>query len=106
TSTSHLRKEKNPSHLLYISGDLNLDDSAQIASRRAHEVAIPPHNQVRSSEVVLIPLSGYESGVIRASKFRAYHTPLNEQGDYVNAMRAARVRFKGFDSLKLSCLCI
>ncbi|KAJ4829723.1 hypothetical protein Tsubulata_020732 [Turnera subulata] len=36
-----------------------------------------------------VDLNGYESGVIRASEFRTYHTPLNKQGDYVNAMRAA-----------------
>ncbi|KAF7810729.1 NPC intracellular cholesterol transporter 1-like [Senna tora] len=35
-------------------------------------------------------LLGYENGVIRASEFRTYHTPLNRQGDYVNAMQAAR----------------
>ncbi|XP_059445975.1 uncharacterized protein LOC132177601 [Corylus avellana] len=37
-----------------------------------------------------VDLNGYESGVIRASEFRTYHTPVNKQGDYVNAMRAAR----------------
>lgn len=37
-----------------------------------------------------IDLSGYEGGVIQASEFRTYHTPLNRQGDYVNAIRAAR----------------
>ncbi|KAJ4811770.1 Niemann-Pick C1-like protein 1 [Rhynchospora pubera] len=35
-------------------------------------------------------LSGFESGVIRASAFRTYHTPLNKQSDYVDSMRAAR----------------
>ncbi|CAE6150022.1 unnamed protein product [Arabidopsis arenosa] len=37
-----------------------------------------------------VDLKGYESGVIQASEFRTYHTPLNTQGDYVNALRAAR----------------
>ncbi|KAL5215204.1 hypothetical protein ABZP36_004356 [Zizania latifolia] len=35
-------------------------------------------------------LSGYQSGIIQASAFRTYHTPLNKQSDYVNSMRAAR----------------
>ncbi|XP_058098545.1 uncharacterized protein LOC131243314 isoform X2 [Magnolia sinica] len=37
-----------------------------------------------------VDLNGYESGVIQASEFRTYHTPLNKQSDYVNSMRAAR----------------
>ncbi|XP_047170298.1 LOW QUALITY PROTEIN: NPC intracellular cholesterol transporter 1 [Vigna umbellata] len=37
-----------------------------------------------------VDLNGYESGVIQASEFRTYHTPLNRQGDYVNAIQAAR----------------
>lgn len=37
-----------------------------------------------------LDLSGYESGVIQASSFRTYHTPLNKQTDYVNSLRAAR----------------
>ncbi|KAL1190184.1 hypothetical protein V5N11_016579 [Cardamine amara subsp. amara] len=37
-----------------------------------------------------VDLKGYENGVIQASEFRTYHTPLNTQGDYVNALRAAR----------------
>ncbi|XP_004491642.1 uncharacterized protein [Cicer arietinum] len=37
-----------------------------------------------------IDLNGYGHGVIQASEFRTYHTPLNRQGDYVNAIRAAR----------------
>ncbi|RLM65939.1 Niemann-Pick C1 protein-like [Panicum miliaceum] len=37
-----------------------------------------------------LDLSGYESGIIQASAFRTYHTPLNKQTDYVNSMRAAR----------------
>ncbi|TKY57553.1 Niemann-Pick C1 protein [Spatholobus suberectus] len=37
-----------------------------------------------------VDLNGYEGGVIPASEFRTYHTPLNRQGDYVNAIRAAR----------------
>uniref|UniRef100_A0A803MXB2 SSD domain-containing protein n=1 Tax=Chenopodium quinoa TaxID=63459 RepID=A0A803MXB2_CHEQI len=37
-----------------------------------------------------VDLQGYESGVIQASEFRTYHTPLNKQTDFVNALRAAR----------------
>ncbi|KAM7513994.1 hypothetical protein LguiA_003577 [Lonicera macranthoides] len=37
-----------------------------------------------------VELKGYEDGVIQASAFRTYHTPLNKQVDYVNSMRAAR----------------
>ncbi|KAK7386081.1 hypothetical protein VNO78_32169 [Psophocarpus tetragonolobus] len=37
-----------------------------------------------------VDLNGYVGGVIQASEFRTYHTPLNRQGDYVNAIRAAR----------------
>ncbi|XP_042511025.1 NPC intracellular cholesterol transporter 1-like isoform X2 [Macadamia integrifolia] len=37
-----------------------------------------------------VDLNGYERGVIHASEFRTYHTPLNKQSDYVNSMRAAR----------------
>ncbi|KAI5432551.1 hypothetical protein KIW84_020023 [Lathyrus oleraceus] len=37
-----------------------------------------------------VDLNGYKGGVIQASEFRTYHTPLNKQGDYVNAIRAAR----------------
>ncbi|XP_019417010.1 PREDICTED: Niemann-Pick C1 protein-like isoform X1 [Lupinus angustifolius] len=37
-----------------------------------------------------VELKGYESGIIQASSFRTYHTPLNKQVDYVNSMRAAR----------------
>ncbi|KAI8549308.1 hypothetical protein RHMOL_Rhmol06G0015500 [Rhododendron molle] len=37
-----------------------------------------------------VELQGYEDGVIQASSFRTYHTPLNKQVDYVNSMRAAR----------------
>ncbi|KAK8699170.1 hypothetical protein V6N13_115264 [Hibiscus sabdariffa] len=49
-----------------------------------------------------VDLNGYESGVIRASEFRTYHTPLNRQGDYVNALRAAReFSSRISDSLKM-----
>ncbi|GMH16328.1 hypothetical protein Nepgr_018169 [Nepenthes gracilis] len=49
-----------------------------------------------------LDLNGYETGVIRASEFRTYHTPLNKQGDYVNAMRAAReFSSRVSDSLKI-----
>ncbi|CAI9112476.1 OLC1v1012932C1 [Oldenlandia corymbosa var. corymbosa] len=49
-----------------------------------------------------IDLNGYESGVIRASEFRTYHTPLNKQSDYVNAVKAARdFSEKISDSLKM-----
>ncbi|CAM6128550.1 unnamed protein product [Calypogeia fissa] len=37
-----------------------------------------------------LDLTGYESGIIQASEFRAYHTPLNKQTDYVDALRAAK----------------
>ncbi|KAK9135670.1 hypothetical protein Syun_015000 [Stephania yunnanensis] len=37
-----------------------------------------------------LDLNDYENGVIQASEFRTYHTPLNKQSDFVNAMRAAR----------------
>ncbi|KAL7207283.1 hypothetical protein ACSBR1_029277 [Camellia fascicularis] len=37
-----------------------------------------------------VELNGYEDGVIQASAFRTYHTPLNKQTDYVNSLRAAR----------------
>lgn len=37
-----------------------------------------------------INLNGYESGIIKASEFRTYHTPLNKQSDFINSMKAAR----------------
>ncbi|KMS99730.1 hypothetical protein BVRB_1g020980 [Beta vulgaris subsp. vulgaris] len=37
-----------------------------------------------------VDLQGYENGIIQASEFRTYHTPLNQQTDFVNALRAAR----------------
>ncbi|XP_074592588.1 uncharacterized protein LOC141848455 [Curcuma longa] len=37
-----------------------------------------------------VDLSGYQNGIIQASSFRTYHTPLNKQKDYVNSMKAAR----------------
>ncbi|OAY77489.1 Niemann-Pick C1 protein [Ananas comosus] len=37
-----------------------------------------------------VNLTGYEHGIIQASAFRTYHTPLNKQTDYVNSMKAAR----------------
>ncbi|KAK4781437.1 hypothetical protein SAY86_015539 [Trapa natans] len=37
-----------------------------------------------------VDLQGYENGIIQASSFRTYHTPLNKQVDYVNSLRAAR----------------
>uniref|UniRef100_A0A7N0U220 SSD domain-containing protein n=2 Tax=Kalanchoe fedtschenkoi TaxID=63787 RepID=A0A7N0U220_KALFE len=37
-----------------------------------------------------LDLRGYDSGIIQASEFRTYHTPLNKQVDYVNSMREAR----------------
>uniref|UniRef100_A0A7C9FG71 SSD domain-containing protein n=2 Tax=Opuntia streptacantha TaxID=393608 RepID=A0A7C9FG71_OPUST len=50
-----------------------------------------------------VDLNGYESGIIRASEFRTYHTPVNKQSDYVNALRAAReFSSKVSDSLKMS----
>ncbi|XP_057974422.1 uncharacterized protein LOC131162209 isoform X2 [Malania oleifera] len=49
-----------------------------------------------------VELKGYENGVIQASEFRTYHTPLNKQIDYVNSMRAAReFSSKVSDSLKI-----
>ncbi|KAJ7967073.1 Niemann-Pick C1 protein-like [Quillaja saponaria] len=49
-----------------------------------------------------VDLNGYESGVIQASEFRTYHTPVNRQGDYVNAMQAAReFSSRISDSLKM-----
>ncbi|KAK7311019.1 hypothetical protein RJT34_08869 [Clitoria ternatea] len=49
-----------------------------------------------------IELKGYDSGIIQASSFRTYHTPLNKQIDYVNSMRAAReFSSRVSDSLKI-----
>ncbi|GFY86297.1 patched family protein [Actinidia rufa] len=49
-----------------------------------------------------VELKGYEDGIIQASSFRTYHTPLNKQVDYVNSMRAAReFSSRVSDSLKL-----
>ncbi|KAL2936836.1 NPC intracellular cholesterol transporter 1-like protein 1b [Bienertia sinuspersici] len=49
-----------------------------------------------------LDLTGYEGGIIRASEFRTYHTPVNRQSDYVNALRAARqFSSKISDSLKM-----
>ncbi|CAN8276827.1 unnamed protein product [Cochlearia groenlandica] len=49
-----------------------------------------------------VDLKGYETGVIQASEFRTYHTPLNTQGDYVNSLRAAReFSSRMSDSLKI-----
>ncbi|KAG8377268.1 hypothetical protein BUALT_Bualt08G0010500 [Buddleja alternifolia] len=49
-----------------------------------------------------VELKGYEEGIIPASAFRTYHTPLNKQADYVNSMRAARdFSSKMSDSLKI-----
>lgn len=49
-----------------------------------------------------LDLKGYEDGVIPASSFRTYHTPLNKQVDFVNSMRAAREFSKRVsDSLKM-----
>ncbi|KAE9447443.1 hypothetical protein C3L33_20667, partial [Rhododendron williamsianum] len=54
-----------------------------------------------------ILLSGYESGVIRASEFRTYHTPLRKQSDFVNSLRAAReFSSRVSDSLKVHMLII
>eukprot|EP00882_Tetradesmus_deserticola_P005279 GHRQ01005557.1.p1 GENE.GHRQ01005557.1~~GHRQ01005557.1.p1 ORF type:complete len:730 (+),score=321.05 GHRQ01005557.1:708-2897(+) len=35
-------------------------------------------------------IAGLSSGVIAASAFRTYHTPLNSQPDFINALKAAR----------------
>ncbi|KAI3459954.1 hypothetical protein Pfo_016617 [Paulownia fortunei] len=49
-----------------------------------------------------VELKGYEDGIIQASAFRTYHTPLNKQVDYVNSMRAARdFSSRMSDSLKI-----
>ncbi|KAJ7966974.1 Niemann-Pick C1 protein [Quillaja saponaria] len=49
-----------------------------------------------------VELRGYENGIIQASSFRTYHTPLNKQVDYVNSMRAAReFSSRISDSLKI-----
>ncbi|XP_024020068.1 Niemann-Pick C1 protein isoform X2 [Morus notabilis] len=49
-----------------------------------------------------VELKGYESGIIQASSFRTYHTPLNKQIDYVNSLRAAReFSSRVSDSLKI-----
>ena len=49
-----------------------------------------------------VELKGFESGIIQASSFRTYHTPLNKQIDYVNSMRAAReFTSRVSDSLKI-----
>ncbi|KAK8623227.1 hypothetical protein V6N13_118115 [Hibiscus sabdariffa] len=49
-----------------------------------------------------VELQGYENGIIKASSFRTYHTPLNKQIDYVNSLRAARqFASRVSDSLKM-----
>ncbi|XP_057728449.1 uncharacterized protein LOC130944243 isoform X2 [Arachis stenosperma] len=49
-----------------------------------------------------VDLKGYDSGIIQASSFRTYHTPLNKQIDYVNSMRAVReFASRVSDSLKI-----
>ncbi|XP_028098022.1 NPC1-like intracellular cholesterol transporter 1 isoform X3 [Camellia sinensis] len=49
-----------------------------------------------------VDLNGYESGVIRASEFRTYHTSLRKQDDFVNSMHAAReFSSRVSDSLKV-----
>ncbi|XP_029130444.1 NPC intracellular cholesterol transporter 1, partial [Cajanus cajan] len=49
-----------------------------------------------------VELKGYNNGIIQASSFRTYHTPLNKQIDYVNSMRAAReFSSRVSDSLKI-----
>ncbi|KAF7829479.1 NPC intracellular cholesterol transporter 1-like isoform X1 [Senna tora] len=49
-----------------------------------------------------VDLEGYDSGIIQASSFRTYHTPLNKQIDYVNSLRAARkFSSKVSDALKI-----
>ncbi|KAL3681041.1 hypothetical protein R1sor_023997 [Riccia sorocarpa] len=37
-----------------------------------------------------LDLTAYEDGIIKASEFRSYHTPMNKQTDYVDALRAAK----------------
>jgi hypothetical protein len=37
-----------------------------------------------------LDVAGLDFGVIRASEFRTYHTPMRKQTDFVEALRAAR----------------
>ncbi|KAG9151287.1 hypothetical protein Leryth_002836 [Lithospermum erythrorhizon] len=37
-----------------------------------------------------VELKSLEEGIVSASSFRTYHTPLNKQADYVDSMKAAR----------------
>ena len=37
-----------------------------------------------------LDVSGLDEGVIKASEFRTYHTPMRKQTDFVEALRAAR----------------
>ncbi|KAL5713817.1 NPC intracellular cholesterol transporter 1 [Ranunculus cassubicifolius] len=56
----------------------------------------------RGAYTTSVDMNGYESGVIQASEFRTYHTPLNKQSDFVNAMQSARdFSAKLSDSLKI-----
>ncbi|KAK9112478.1 hypothetical protein Scep_019997 [Stephania cephalantha] len=64
------------------------------------------HGAYTSSLDLNVPVSvshsDYENGVIQALEFRTYHTPLNKQSDFVNAMRAAReFSSRISDSLKI-----
>ncbi|XP_009384014.2 uncharacterized protein LOC103971663 [Musa acuminata AAA Group] len=67
--------------------------------------ALPSSNCAKGGKgayTTSVDLSGYESGIIEASAFRTYHTPLNKQSDYVNSMKAARdFSSKMSDSLKM-----
>ncbi|KAK4276452.1 hypothetical protein QN277_014600 [Acacia crassicarpa] len=49
-----------------------------------------------------VDLKDYDGGIIQASSFRTYHTPLSKQVDYVNSLRAAReFSSKVSDALKI-----
>ncbi|KAJ8762193.1 hypothetical protein K2173_007348 [Erythroxylum novogranatense] len=59
------------------------------------------HGAYTTSLDLRVSLS-YEDGVIRASSFRTYHTPLNTQADFINSIRAAReFSSRMSDSLKI-----
>ncbi|KAG0607633.1 hypothetical protein M758_8G044300 [Ceratodon purpureus] len=44
----------------------------------------------RTSYQTSLDLTGYESGVIKASEFRSFHTPLNKGSDFTEALRSLR----------------
>ncbi|XP_052202284.1 uncharacterized protein LOC127808022 [Diospyros lotus] len=69
-----------------------------LASLPSNDCAKGGHGAYTNS----VQVDGYEDGVIKASAFRTYHTPLNKQVDYVNSLRAAReFSSRVSDSLKM-----